>query len=322
MKFQALLISIFGIAMTSSCTSDHGAKSAETGKESAVTTATDDSSTYGLTPPKIPVTITDPQAIAGYAIVHYWDNMDFSDSTKVSDDKFMEHSFMNYLSAFPYASQEDASLAAETLMKRAEASQAAYQKVLEVAERFLTSPNSSMRDEEIYYLFLQAADKSPFIDNIQRLRIKAQIEDVLKNRRGTPANDFAIVTDDGRHTSLYSEASPEQCRLLVFYDPECSHCHEIMEILKTSEMLGAAVDSGIIKVIAVYADGDKDIWERARHTMPGKWINGVSPGGEVDENEKYSFPAMPVIYLIAPDNTVMLKDTTPAAIEEWIAESM
>jgi len=31
---------------------------------------------------------------------------------------------------------------------------------------------------------------------------------------------------------------------------------------------------------------------------------------------------MPVIYLIAPDNTVMLKDTTPAAIEEWIAESM
>ena len=130
----------------------------------------------------MPLAISEPEAVAGYVLMHYWDNMDFTDTARVADDAFMERHFARYLSAFPYASPDDARKAVAGLMKRAEADTAAYHRVMDVAERFLTSPNSSMRDEELYYLFLSAVDSSPFLDSDRRVRVRAQIEDVKKNR--------------------------------------------------------------------------------------------------------------------------------------------
>ena len=36
----------------------------------------------------------------------------------------------------------------------------------------------------------------------------------------------------------------------------------------------------------------------------------MSPEGEVAEKDLYTLPAMPVIYVMAPDNTVLLKDAS------------
>ncbi len=310
MKLTNAFISLCCTILTLSCAGN----GSDSRPHTQIKTATDDN----LLIPEVPVTVVGSQAIAAYTIMHYWDNMDFSDTTRVNDDRFMEQNFAGYLSAFPYAGYDDAANAAEALMKKAEVSPQAYHRVMEIAERFLTSPNSSMRDEETYYLFLQAIDRSEFLDDTRRIRVRAQIADVLKNRCGTPAADFAFTDNRGRRTSLYREASENQVRLIVFYDPECSHCHEIMTSLKQSEILAAALQAGVIKVIAVYPDGDKDIWQKARDSMPDTWINGMSPDGEVSENEIYTLPAMPVMYLIAPDNTVLLKDTTQPAVEEWL----
>ncbi len=260
--------------------------------------------------PEVPLAISEPEAVAGYVVIHYWDNMDFTDTARVADDAFMERHFARYLSAFPYASADDARKAVAALMKRAEADTAAYHRVMDVAERFLTSPNSSMRDEELYYLFLSAVDSSPFLDSDRRVRVRAQIEDVKKNRRGTVATDFAIVFRDGSRTSLYKEAAEGQLRMVVFYDPECEHCHEIMSHLAASELLGEAVAAGVIKVLAVYPDGDAEIWAEDDTVMPQGWLCGMSPEGEVAEKDLYTLPAMPVIYVMAPDNTVLLKDAS------------
>ncbi len=250
--------------------------------------------------PEVPLAISEPEAVAGYVVIHYWDNMDFTDTARVADDAFMERHFARYLSAFPYASADDARKAVAALMKRAEADTAAYHRVMDVAERFLTSPNSSMRDE----------DSSPFLDSDRRVRVRAQIEDVKKNRRGTTATDFAIVCRDGSRTSLYKEAAEGQLRMVVFYDPECEHCHEIMSHLAASELLGEAVAAGVIKVLAVYPDGDAEIWAEDDTVMPQGWLCGMSPEGEVAEKDLYTLPAMPVIYVMAPDNTVLLKDAS------------
>ncbi len=131
--------------------------------------------------PEVPLAISEPEAVAGYVLMHYWDNMDFTDTARVADDAFMERHFARYLSAFPYASADDARKAVAALMKRAEADTAAYHRVMDVAERFLTSPNSSMRDEELYYLFLSAVDSSPFLDSDRRVRVRAQIEEPAGN---------------------------------------------------------------------------------------------------------------------------------------------
>ncbi len=274
---------------------------------------------YSLQMPGIPVAITDPEAMAGYMAVHYWDYMDFNDTAMVADDGFMDRTFAGYFSIFPYISSGYAAQAADVLMAHAEVNRSSYHRVMAAVERFLTSPNSSMRDEETYYLFLQAVDRSDFLDSARRERVKAQIKDVLKNRRGTAAADFAVTDSNGRRTSLYSEAVSGQYRVVIFYDPECSHCHEIIEELKNAEELSAAVTAGRVKVMAVYADGDSDVWSKARRSMPDSWLNCVSPGGAVVNRDIYSLPAMPVIYVMADDNTVVLKDASVPQLMDWLA---
>lgn len=48
----------------------------------------------------------------------------------------------------------------------------------------------------------------------------------------------------------------------------------------------------------------------------------MSPGGEIVEKDTYSLPAMPVIYLIAPDNSVILKDPTLPLLADWLYNEM
>ena len=228
-----------------------GTNSTETASGTAKSTDSADDTTRRLEIPQVPPAIVGEQAIAAYTIQHFWDNMDFTDTVAVADTTFMETNFATYLSAFPYVSYEDATQAVETLMRRAEATPQAYRQVMEVAERFLTSPNSSMRDEEIYYLFLQAIDSSTYIDDARRARVRSQIADVLKNRAGTPAADFDIIDTKGRHTTLYREARPEQIRLIIFYDPDCNHCKEIIDQLRELPQLNDAIATGGLSVMAI-----------------------------------------------------------------------
>lgn len=293
--------------------------SAETASGTANIADTTEGTTRKLEIPPVPPTIVGEQAMAAYTIQHFWDNMDFTDTVAVADTTFMETNFATYLSAFPYVTYDDATQAVATLMRRAEATPQAYSQVMAVAERFLTSPNSSMRDEEIYYLFLQAIDSSTYLDNARRARVRAQIADVLKNRAGTPAADFDIIDTHGNRTTLYKEAHPEQIRLIIFYDPDCNHCKEIIDQLRELPQLNDAIATGGLRVMAIYPDGDINLWKRAVEEIPAEWYNGYSPDGAITENELYTLPAMPVFYVLAPDNTVLLKDPSLPLLADWLA---
>lgn len=310
-KTQTLTFIILTFAAIS-CTNNKTSESAESDNNAAKTTPT-------LEIPEVPAAIVDQQAAAAYTVIHFWDNMDFNDTTLVADTTFMEQNFATYLSAFPYAGYEAAAEAATTLMKQAEATPQAYSQVMAVAERFLTSPNSSMRDEEIYYLFLQAIDNSTYLDDTRKTRVKTQIADVLKNRAGTTAADFDIIDTEGKRTTLYKEADPQQIRLIIFYDPDCNHCKEIIDQLKELPQLNDAIATGGLKVMAVYPDGDLNLWQRAVDEIPAGWFNGYSPNGAIIENELYTLPAMPVFYVLAPDNTVLLKDPSLPLLADWLA---
>lgn len=315
--FMYLLVA-GALALAAACSGRSGGKASSGDAAAGSDTLVCEADTLdGLAIPRVPSKITAQAAVAGYAILHYWDNMDFGDTARTCDDTFMERHFGRYLSAFPYAGPEEARMSVERLMRRAQADTVSYCRVLEVAERFLTSPNSVMRNEELYSLFLEAATEGRFLDRARMVRVEAQMADVRKNRRGTAATDFAIEGRDGSRTTLYGEAREGQLRLVVFYDPECEHCHEIMGMLGESEGLAAAVAEGAVRAMAVYADGDRKVWACDDTPVPAGWLCGISPGGEVADGELYALPAMPVIYLLAPDNTVLLKDATVDELFGW-----
>ena len=103
-------------------------------------------------------------------------------------------------------------------------------------------------------------------------------------------------------------------KLVVFYDPDCDVCRHAKEGLRSDPAVNAAVASGKLKVLAVYTDGDREVWQRSKDDLPDNWISAYDPDGTVDRDEVYVLRATPTLYLIGPDNTVVIKD---GRVGEW-----
>lgn len=167
------------------------------------------------------------------------------------------------------------------------------------------SPASPHRDEERYLRFLDALLASDSLPDALRERAEGRRRMAMLNRPGSIAADFRFLERHGGESSLHDLKSP--LTLLVFYDPECPHCGDILSGLASSRAINAAVAEKRLTVIAVYAEGKRDVWDRTRSSMPANWLVGYDLTGVLDE-ELYDLPAMPTPYLLDGDKRVLLKD--------------
>lgn len=269
--------------------------------------------------PTVPGSLVDPADRASYVVEHFWDEMDFNDTIRSLDEAFMEQNFANYVNLFPYVDVKTAESSVRRLMNAADDNRKAYNLLADIADKYLYDPNSPMMDEEAYILFLNAIVESGFMDSDRRIRFESQLTDALKNRRGSKATDFRFIDNRGRQESLYGTADGKSYRLVMFYDPDCDVCKSTKEMLSESGIINSAVASGHLKVVAVYSDGDSDVWEKSKNDLPGNWMSVCSPDGEVDRDEIYVIRATPTLYLLAPDNTVVLKDARAEEIIGYLS---
>lgn len=85
--------------------------------------------------------------------------------------------------------------------------------------------------------------------------------------------------------------------MIIFYDPECTHCADILDMIAGSQRVVESINEGELAVLAVYAEGKKDVWEKTKRDLPENWIVGYDMTG-ILENEMYDLPAMPTIIYI------------------------
>ena len=271
--------------------------------------------------PDVPLTLQEPAERAAYVLAHFWDAMDFGDTLRALNRPFMEQAFANFVSILPYADGPARRDAVAALLTAAAVDSAAYATVVDIAEHYLDDPNSPMRSEEDYLLFLEHITTSPptaFALPLERYRY--QLEDARKNRPGMPAADFAFVTRAGQASSLHAEVralanlkpsgAAEGRLLLVFYDPDCDHCREVMAALQADAPLARRVAEGALAVVAVYSGEDRALWERTAPALPAAWTVGYESGALQDEG-RYVLRALPTLYLIGADGRVVLKDCNP-----------
>lgn len=262
--------------------------------------------------PEIPTTLESPEERAAYIMSHFWDAMDFSDTTLCNDTAFMEQNIVNFISMFPHAEKSAGAEAFGSFVKKAAANPDALSLIFEIVENYLAYPNSPMRNEEYYIIFLEELLRLPSLSESERIRPKYQLEMAKKNRPGTMASDFRFIDRKGTKRTLHKMHGDNI--LLLFYDPECSHCWEILQQVHESQEIKQSVADGRLTVLAVYAEGNRTVWNDTKHAMPRQWKVGFVTDS-ILENEQYSLPAMPVLYLLDRDKTVLLKDAPLSAIE-------
>src|SRR5699024_5958564 len=131
--------------------------------------------------------------ISAYVLEHFWDGMDFRYTLRSRDRLFMEQCFVNFLSLFPHALPQSLPSPVGRLLQRAAVDSVAFRLVNSLAEHYLDDPNSPMRNEEHYILFLEALLSLPGLPEAERIRPAYRLETTRKNRPGTIAADFAYT---------------------------------------------------------------------------------------------------------------------------------
>lgn len=306
---------IFSIICLCGCI-DRSYKTNPTMAADASAVIVDSLSIHELPLPNVPDALRTPVERAAYITEHFWDAMDFRDTLRSRNTDFMEQNFSNFISVLPFAYKSAQRMAVGTLMLKAEADRAAYYQLAEIAEKYLYEPNSPMLSEELYILFLEQFVSTPLFDKYEAMRYQWQLQAVRKNRPGMVAADFSYTTREGHSTSLRKTAV-NGVMLLIFYDPDCEHCKEIMSVLQHNELISQMLDNKRLTVVAVHSGDSRDLWAETSSSFPANWTVGYE-NGEMQENGQYVFRAMPTLYLLDCDKRVILKDVPVEQLMEWL----
>ena len=180
-----------------------------------------------------PSTLCIPHERVAYLWVHIWDDIDFADTLRSHHPAFMEQNFVNFLSLFPYAQAEARIMAVKSLMQRAEVDETVYRLLARLAEKYLYTSGSPMQNEEYFIPFLEEIVGTSLLDETEKSRFRFLLSAALKNRPGTMATDFTYLTPNGELQTLYTVPATYRL-LLLFYDPDCLHCREILTALSTA----------------------------------------------------------------------------------------
>lgn len=268
--------------------------------------------------PVVPSSLRSPGERAGYIIEHFWDALDFGTDERAKDKNFLEQTFVNYLSVFPFAEKEQQKEAVRILMEGAERNAEAYGYLAELADKYLYSSDSPMMSEEIYILFLEQIVSSEALDETHKVRPRAQLTAALKNRPGMKVPDFDFVTREGEERSLYGIERARE-KLLIFYDPDCTHCMQVISELKTNDLIKGLSSSGKLEVLAIYSGEDRDFWQQNADMLPSEWTVGYEDGTVQDE-ELYVIRELPTLFLLDEENNVLLKEPDIEKLKAYYTE--
>ncbi|MBD5213679.1 MAG: DUF5106 domain-containing protein [Bacteroidales bacterium] len=232
-------------------------------------------------------------------------SIDYSDTVSLSDERVMTRIMVDIVKLMPYTDSLTTSQELKLFLNNISSLPRSIAIVDSLGDLYLNNPASPVRDNELYIRFLRAMLSTDSIADFLRLRSEENLRIASLNREGTIANNISILDRNGLTRDLHSINAPHI--LLVFYDPECPHCSEILAEIAACKRINELIKSDELMIFAVYAEGNRSVWERTKADMPDNWIVGYDMSGVLD-NELYSLPAMPVIYLLDSDRRVLLKD--------------
>ncbi|MCD8102908.1 MAG: DUF5106 domain-containing protein [Alistipes sp.] len=257
--------------------------------------------------PDIPSVLVTDQEKAEYLAVHYWDNFDFADTTYIDLPDITEQAFVDYLMLLGVVQPEVARRGIDVVISRSADTRAIYEHFTDLFEKYLDDPNSPFRNEELYIPVLESIIASPKVEELDKLRPQAQLTAAMKNRLGTRAADFTVTDAAGRKIRLYDIDA--DYTLVYFNNPDCNYCEEVTRTIRESgSMLMPLVRQGVLKIIAVYPDEDLTAWRNHLDDMPSEWLRTYDATLGIRNGQTYDLRAIPSLYLLDRDKTVLMKD--------------
>lgn len=235
--------------------------------------------------PALPDTLRSVEQRAGYLSEHYWDNYNFVDTLMLKSEEVTEQGFVNFIDILGRFSPAIAQKGIAGFTQRAFKNTAAKERFESLIEHYFENPQSPLRNDRVYLLFLEEMKNSPCFDEAEKERLAFKIKTTNKNLPGDIAINFNFKDENGKSHQLSDYR--DQKVILYFYDPDCENCHKVSAWLKQQTI------PADIKVLKIIAD------------------NPIS--------HIYSLRAMPTIFLLDKGNLVVLKDCTAQELIAYVS---
>lgn len=251
-----------------------------------------------------------PEERLQYRVDHFWDDFDFEDDKQLTmlSREQMIYALSEYVTLIP---EERADSLMRALIRRASTSHDMLDYFYTLCEIVLHNPNSALRNDEYYIPVLEELVSSPLLDKYERIAPAYDLDIARKNRIGRVATDFVYTLEDDTQGNLHDIKA--NYTILMFSNPECPLCGEIMRQIASSQLLTALIEHGVLKVLTLYPDEDIAHWRKYIGNIPSEWIRAYDKGGVLTKERLYNLSAIPALYLLDRDKRVLIKDGTSVA---------
>ena len=273
----------------------------------------------------------DREGALEYLAEHFWD--DFTDTSSVFPcdtsivngvkKEDVEQAFADFAGVLQSIGFPQAKKAVSRLFDKAfsceEADTASNvcETVAGLGERYLYGPNSPLRNEDLYAVYAGRMSECSGIPAEKRSVYAYDVRMCSLNSIGTPAADFAFSDAAGGMHTLYGIDA--EYTLLFFSNPGCHACEDIIRVLGEQLSVGSLIASGRLAVVNVYIDEDLTAWYDYMSIYPDDWYNGYDPNGIIRSDVLYNVRAIPSLYVLDRDKTVLMKDAPDQRVFSFLA---
>ena len=278
-----------------------------------------------------PAMIQEPVARAEYMALHWWDGItdpsrEFPcDTTMVSGVRLsdVEQRFANWTNVLEMVDMAVAGKSLDRLFDRAvccekkDTSSNVFETFTDLVVKYLYDPNSPLRNEDHYAFYAARLAASEMIEPVMQEKYAREVRLASLNRVGTKAADFRFSDKRGRMHTLYGIRS--ELTLLFFSNPGCTACKDIIDVLNNDPVISGLIADGTMSVLNIYIDEDLEAWRSYMPIYPDKWYNGFDPDLVIRGETLYNVRAIPSLYLLDRDKTVLMKDAPESRLFGWLS---
>ena len=269
-----------------------------------------------MSPPEIPVMLTETSSRMEYFILHFWDNSMVGDTTFLKHQEDTEQAWANYIGGLTHVPFSVATEAIRHLFSRTDWHKGVYKQFVGLAEKYFYDPNSPYRNEEFYIPVLESMLSSAVLSDAEKIVPQERLDMAMKNRLHTQATDFTYTLFSGKQGRLYAISS--DFVLLFINNPGCEACTNSIRFINESSSIQAFISEKRLTVLSFYPDEDLALWKRHYPEYPDNWIVGYDKNLTVLEKGLYDLKAIPTFYLLDKHKKVLIKDGTLQQIEQFL----
>ncbi len=245
-------------------------------------------------------------------MMHYWDDVDFSDTTLVSS-KDMSEKLVSYFYSFTDGDEKRfdslSIVGLSIVLDKAKVNMRMYEYILEFA---LNGYASMGRDQVTDYLLNYPQLAEGEIDMNEGMRLDSITEPYQKVKVGAKAPDFSGVTINGKAYSLYGSTAKHT--IVVFWSTDCEYCHDFLVHIRKNLDLNSDFE-----LVTFALANDK---EEVAKTVKKMRLPGYHFYDDLRWESKpfldYHVTSTPLVLMLDAEHTIVCKPYDWNELKEWL----